>query len=55
MMLLDALEVTIFKDPESDSKQKFNPNFNWDVIDFTDEFLKLKIDFESPEEIGSFR
>ena len=54
-MLLDALEVSILKDPESDRDEKFNQNFDWDVLNFTDKFLKLKIDFESPEEIGSFR
>ena len=55
MMLLNALEIVILKDPENDEGKeiRYDHNFDWDVIDFSDTFLKIKINFENPEELGT--
>lgn len=53
MLLLDALQVRMEKenfDEESDNVV----NFEWDVIDFDEDFTKLQIKFENPEHIDSF-
>ena len=56
MMLLEALEVKLLKDPESDPDDNFveAEKFQWDVISYDRDFIRLKIRFENPENIGSF-
>ena len=56
LMLHDALEVKFEKDPNADDEAEENVNaFNWDLIEFSSEFLQIKLDFENPEAIGSFQ
>ena len=29
-------------------------DFSWDVLEYTKDFIKLKIDFKNPEDLGAF-
>lgn len=52
-MLLDALEVKMIKDTETGEASELT-SFEWDVIDFDENFIWLQIDFENPDNVGTF-
>ena len=52
-MLLDALQVQLKKDLDTDEIVK-TQEFEWDVIDFSADFLWLQIKFAHPEELSTF-
>ena len=57
MMLLDAVEVKFQKDPNSEEQysEAQVAGFHWDLIEFSTDFLQIKLDFENPEAVGSFQ
>ena len=54
MFLLDALEVKMVKDSDSDRISDSVENFEWTVIDFDRDHIWLQIHFINPENIGTF-
>ena len=48
MILLDALQVELREDPDSDELAKVL-NFSWDVLDFDENFIILDIRFSNPQ------
>ena len=56
MLLLDALEVKIVKDYSDTAQISDNvEHFQWTVIGFDKDHIWLQINFENPENIGSFQ
>ena len=53
MILLDALQVRMEKDSESEELSDTVANFVWDVIEFDKDFIWLQISFDNPSEIDS--
>lgn len=48
MILLDALQVELREDPDSDELTKVL-NFSWDVLGFDENFIILDIRFSDPQ------
>ena len=55
MLLLDALEVKIVQDSDTDQIADNVEHFEWTVIDFDKDNIWLQINFNSPDNIGSFK
>ena len=58
MMLHNAIEVNFQKDPISDEDQFAETRvtgFHWDLIEFTPEFVQIKLNFVNPAAVGSFQ
>ena len=54
MLLLDALELHMTQDSDSDRKFDEVEDFAWDIIDFDRNYIRLQITFRNPENIGTF-
>ena len=50
MVLLDAVQISIQKEDQENEGTK--QEITWSVIGYNQNFLKLQIDFERPEEIS---
>lgn len=46
-MLMDAIEVKFEQDPDREAEER--QEFKWDIVEYSEDFLKLKFHFESPE------
>jgi len=55
MLLLDALEVKMVQDSDTDLISDNVEHFEWTVIDFDKDHIWLQINFNSPDNIGSFK
>ena len=52
MMVLDALEVKMVQDVESDEESNLE-KFEWNLVDFNEEFIFLQVDFDNPKNVGA--
>ena len=52
MMVLDALEVKMLQDIESGEESNLE-KFEWDFVDFNEDFIFLQVDFENPKNVGA--
>lgn len=48
MLVLDALEVNMVHDIDSDEKSNNVESFSWELVDFNQDFIWLQVDFENP-------
>lgn len=53
VMLLDSLEVKMNRDTDSDDLTKVE-KFEWDVIDYQENYIWLQFSFKNPDNVGSF-
>ena len=53
VMLLDSLEVKMNRDTDSDDLTKVE-KFEWDVIDYQENYIWLQVSFKNPDNVGSF-
>ena len=53
MVLVNAIEVKYEKDPNNELLEEAIGGFTWDLVEFSENFLKIKLDFENPDAIGS--
>ena len=51
--LLDSLEVKMIQDSESEELSTVK-SFEWDLIDFDQDFIRLQINYKEPLDVGSF-
>ena len=51
--LLDSLEVKMIQDSESEELSTVK-SFEWDLIDFDQDFIRLQINYKEPSDVGSF-
>ena len=54
LLLLDALELQMTQDSDSDRLSENVEKLVWDVIDFERDYIRLQISFKNPEMIGTF-
>ena len=54
MLILDALEVRMMQESDSDRISENVEHFSWTVIDFDRDHIWLQISYDNPEKIGTF-
>ena len=56
MLVLDALEVKMVPDPWNLEEASDNvQGFDWDILDFTETTLTIKLRFDNPRDVGAFQ
>ena len=53
MAILNALEVKLVRDIDTEELAEVE-NFSWRLLSFTEDYIILKINFENPQNLGSF-